>query len=1072
MPVVAGLVLTVLGAVFYQLWTCPRAVRQMLLEKLSEKFPGASVRIEGAQLRLLGGISFSELRMARREALDGGDFLYIPSGIIFHDKERLLDGCLGIRKLEVNRPVIRIIRDRDGNLNLQGLLGPSPPPPSDDPLPTMVLHQATLQIEDRGLAPGTPLLELRNLEITVVNDPLPTVTVEGRGGVDVLGPLRFKLTADRVAHTLALELSLEAIPLGADLVQRIAWVFPAAKEQLRGLKGLASLDLDLTFDPRKSSWPTFEVRGKIERGEIAHPCLPLPLERINASFRASNRIVPDPLWPTSPLGIYVPTAHLEARLGTAKVQIDASGIALPDPDRLGDIDTEHVVTALDGKIEHVDVTDKVTAALPEQLDNIEPDFQPRGPATIVHTFRRLGSDQWNSRWHITFEGMRARFHEVPYPLHEVRGTIVRVNTQLGNPVMDIDLTGKAGGEDVRLAGKMTGASPAAVDLVLTAENLHADDAFVAALPPKPRNIATQFHPHGRFGLHVDIHRPQGSHGYRNHYRIRLRDGFLKYDLFPYALEHVEGELEVLTDNGACRWQAHHLEGTHQGARIQVEARDVVAGERLDQWPTSKLRVPSHPSATQAPVRTVDAIQVRLRGVSVPVDRELEGALAPPALPARAPLQKTWQTMNPNGTIHFAAEVIDLPDVPNSIAVSVALSGCRVQPRFFELPLDRLEGIFHYGQGRVELLNIQAHHGQGRFVLPEGVVYLKPAGGYQVRLGRLQVWDMPASAEFVQALPAGLRKTLETIQFRGVFNLATALVLETGEGSGPPTVWWDGGLGLRDGTVNFGVDVSGITGQFSCTGQHTGQALELAFGNVLLEQATILKQPLRMIQGNFEFPKEHPERLQLRNLKANLFGGTLAGEGHVHFAPMLRYDLMFKALQVDLEQFGSHNFPESGAELQGVASAALHLVGEGTNLSDLRGNGRIDVPEGKLYRLPWTLDLLKTISLQVPDRTAFEKARATFAIEGPRLVVQELELTGNAINLRGGGSLNLDGSNLALDFSTDLWGKMLPRGLNDVPRFLSDQLFKIKVRGRLGQVRYEKELMPSMMAPLKQALSGN
>jgi hypothetical protein len=1066
-PVVAGLVLIVLGAILYQYWTDPRAVRQMLLDRLSEKFIGATVRLESAQLRLLGGISFSELRMTRRDALDGSDFLYVPSGIIFHDKERLLDGCLGIRKLELNRPVIRIVRERDGKFNLQGLFAPAPP---DHPVPTTVLHQATLQIEDREASPGTPLLELRGAEVTVVNDPLPTITVEGRGTTDILGPIKFKMTANRPEETLALQLTLEAIPLGADLVQRIALLAPAVKEHLRGLKGLASFDLDLTLDPKVSLRPSFEVRGKIERGEIALPAMPLPLEKITASFKVSNRVTPGPTWPTSLLGIYLPSVHLEANFGKARAQIDATGLAIPD--HVSGLDYESLVATLDSKIEHVDVTDKVMATLPPNLENLEPDFQPRGPATVAHTFRRHGPHQWNSEWHITFEGMRARFHEVPYPLHDVRGTVVRTNSHAGTPVMSLDLTGKAGDEEVRLTGKLTGPSPAAIDLRITGENLKADDTFLGHLPAKPRAIARQFHPAGRFGLDVTVHRDQGSHKFRNRYLIRLRDGFLLYDLFPYALERVEGELEVRTDGGSIRWEARNLRGQHNGAEIQVEARDVPAGDRLDDWPGSKVRTPSPPSVARAPLRTVSAIQVRMRGSNVPVDRALEEALAPPTIPTRQQLQKTWQTMNPTGKINFAAEVIDLPEIPNSIAVSVAVHGCRIQPRFFELPLDRLEGVFHYGQGRVDLVNLQAYHAAGRLALPEGVVYLKPAGGYQVRLGRLQVQNMTASPEFIRALPAALRKTLETLQFRGVFNLATALVLDAPEGNGPPFVWWDGGLGLRDGTVNFGIDVSGITGQFSCTGQHNGQTLETASGNVLLEEAAILKQPLRQIQAAFEFPREHADRLLLRNLKAGLFGGILAGEGHVHFAPSLRYDLMFKVLQVDLEQFGRHNFPETGAELQGQVGAALHLVGEGTNLSDLRGNGRIEIPRGKLYRLPWTLDLLKTISLQVPDRTAFEKARATFSIEGPRMLVQDLELHGNAINLRGNGSLNLDGTNLALDFSTDLWGKVLPPGLNDLPRWMSDQLFQIKVRGKLGQVRYEKELMPRMLAPLKQAMTGN
>ncbi len=132
-------------------------------------------------------------------------------------------------------------------------------------------------------------------------------------------------------------------------------------------------------------------------------------------------------------------------------------------------------------------------------------------------------------------------------------------------------------------------------------------------------------------------------------------------------------------------------------------------------------------------------------------------------------------------------------------------------------------------------------------------------------------------------------------------------------------------------------------------------------------------------------------------------------------------------------------------------AALHLTGEGTDLSGLKGNGRIEVANGKMYRLPLLLDLLKALGLRPPDRTAFEQARMLFAIEGPQMRIHALDLIGSAISLRGQGTLGLDGSNLNLDFSVD-WGRMpqmLPGAISDLSQALSDQLFKIKLRGKIS-----------------------
>src|SRR6516162_3796020 len=87
--VVAGLAA---GTVVYQRWINPTAVRLRVAERLGEEFTGAVVALESASLRLLGGIAITDLRLARKDDPDRTEFLYVPSGIIYHDKEQILDG--------------------------------------------------------------------------------------------------------------------------------------------------------------------------------------------------------------------------------------------------------------------------------------------------------------------------------------------------------------------------------------------------------------------------------------------------------------------------------------------------------------------------------------------------------------------------------------------------------------------------------------------------------------------------------------------------------------------------------------------------------------------------------------------------------------------------------------------------------------------------------------------------------------------------------------------------------------------------------------------------------------------
>jgi hypothetical protein len=136
------------------------------------------------------------------------------------------------------------------------------------------------------------------------------------------------------------------------------------------------------------------------------------------------------------------------------------------------------------------------------------------------------------------------------------------------------------------------------------------------------------------------------------------------------------------------------------------------------------------------------------------------------------------------------------------------------------------------------------------------------------------------------------------------------------------------------------------------------------------------------------------------------------------------------------------------------------------------------------QLPVLLDLLKAFGLRIPDRTAFEQAECRFALEGPRVLVQQLDLYGNAVSLKGQGACDLDGDNLNLDFTASLGrlSQVLPPGLDVLPEAISQQLYKIKMRGKLGGsgkgggagaagsgLIFDQVPVPAVVEPLRRAM---
>lgn len=1052
---VRGLSFSALGAILlgialYQVWTNPAATRALVLGKLTERFRGANVRLEGAQMRLLGGIAVHELRMSRRESLDP-DFLCVPSAVIYHDKEQLLHGILAIRKIELFRPTLRLVRERDGSLNLAGVCEK---PDLNERVPTLVIKEGTVLVEDRA-AEGVTVVEMKDVNLTVINDPLPTLVLDGGGQVDVAGPLRVHARVQRADGESAATVEAPAIPVGPDLVQRLRATAPEVADHLRQLRGQGKVQAQLAYYPGSPYPLAYDLTAQLSGGEFGHARLPLPLDHVEAWLRLVNGKVPE--------------ARLTARSGPARLEASLKDLTLPThpPDSLDELARE-----LDAKAEHVPVSPELFKPLPDKLQEFNTLYSPTGPLTVSYHFRREGSTGWRKRLVLQPEGMAGMFHLFRYPAERVTGSVVTELTSDHGHETTVDLKGYAADQPILLKGTVGGEKKTGpIDLKLVAQNVPLDERVLAALPEKSQQLARQFHPSGRGDVRALIQRAAGQERMTNRYTAVFHDCSVKYSLFPLPLEGVGGVLDIQPDH----WECRDFRGTYNGARISVE------GFSYHPPPASPAPSATGVQAVGAPAEPPERIRLTIRGEGVGLDKGFEQAIDKAEVPCRPELQKAWNILRPGGQLSFAAEVDECPAQPQDIDVAVNLRGCGMRPRFFDYALAGVSARVRYvNNDRVKhgiyLSDFQAGHGSSGIAVKRGVVLLEGLNGLYTQLIGVRATGLEADDDLLHALPPALRKGLEALKVRGPFDLTTSpdrpgLVVDTTKDPGnQPMIWWDGTVAFQDAAFQAGVGVTGVTGQLSSVGRYNGQQLDTVVGHVLLDRATVVGQPVQNVNARLEVLPREPEVLRVMDLKADLFGGTVGGSARVAFGPLVRYEVDLRALQVQLQQFGAHN---KIGELQGPVTAALYLEGSGGDLSALKGNGRLDVPAGKLLRLPPLLDLLKYFGLRQPDRTAFEQARMVFAVEGPRLKVQQLELTGNAVSLYGQGTLGLQGNDLNLDFTATpgRLTQMLPSVIDDVPRAISGQLLKVKMRGDLAKPRYEPEPVPAMTTSLRKVLGG-
>ncbi len=152
----------------------------------------------------------------------------------------------------------------------------------------LVLQQTTIVFEDQTTQSNGPLLEIKDVNLTVINDPLLTLTFEGNGISDVAGPLHVSGKIQRDTLEVALDLEALTIPLGPALMQRVAVIAPEAAAQVADLHGQGLLKLSLANRPANSQPFTYEATLALSKADFSHPRLPWPLQDIEASARVIN----------------------------------------------------------------------------------------------------------------------------------------------------------------------------------------------------------------------------------------------------------------------------------------------------------------------------------------------------------------------------------------------------------------------------------------------------------------------------------------------------------------------------------------------------------------------------------------------------------------------------------------------------------------------------------------------------------------------------------------------------------------------------------------------------------------
>ncbi|MCS6863733.1 MAG: hypothetical protein RMJ56_06570 [Gemmataceae bacterium] len=1098
--ILAGVAAIVALAWLANSWVSPERVRAQVIQTLAAQFEDVEIHVGSARLRILGGIAVTDLRLGRRGDPPDQPLLVVPQAILYHDKEKLNHGHLVIRKVELESPTLRVERSPSGRWNWADVMKPGP---ADRPIPSFVIKNGTLALIDHTSG-ALPAITFTEVQGTLVNDPLPTLTVQGAAVTATYGAVSWRGRFHRLTHHLALSVEVSALPLGETALAMAARYAPELVPHLDKLTATAKVRADLTYTPETGAW-RHKVTLHVTDARFEHPDLPWPLENITATVQSENG--------------FISVDRATARIGAAKVTLSLETRPdLPAASRTssghlaaGTTPTDDPLRKLENNLQRLEVTatdiplrDSLFERLPDKLQRVRRMFNPTGVVDVSYKFHRDGAG-WRRELEVRPKQVGMMYEKFRYPVADVRGVVKKLNTHTGSETITLNLVGSAAGQLITVTGTIDGdGDDPAININVAGSNMPLDEQVYAALPVKYAAMVRKFNATARGDFLVKITQPHGVNLCENEIRIDVKDGHLHYSEFPYTLQKLKGRLVIRT---TMTDPARPLRPGEP--RQPLPDRDEIL---FDHFTALHGAAPvwMHGSKRIAPNGHDHVVVLHIGGTMVPLDDELKKALA------TVRIDEWWDALAPRGHITFEAdvEVIDrapdprtpqrIPplDPANDIQLSLKFSGPTITPTFFPYELTETSGVLDYHKNRLQFTHLAGRHGTSRVKLAAGEVRFFPQGMVWANLGGLEAKPLVVDEALVKALPGKLGPAVAELQLQGPMELlvkhlvvlsppeapaaavpnppALGPVAATSEPRPDPVVYWDGELRFLGASFDTGIAWEEVVGAWACRGRYEGTHLGAVRGNVWLERATVSGVPVKALTCQLKTEAQLPDparpgqylppTLQFLQATGDVFSGALVGQARVVPTTPPRYEVWLTLTDAKLEEVAKHYKLGSDADLSGIAQAQLLVYNRcdpKTGQWLVEGAGKIDVPHGRMYNLPIILDLVKVLKLQTPDKTAFEQAHAVFRLQGDRIKVDQLDLVGKAICVGGSGELDTQGDYVKFDFYT-IWSKVLHEmnPLGDITAFLSKNLFTIKLVRENGELKYKPEPVPLVTEPAK------
>jgi hypothetical protein len=387
-------------------------------------------------------------------------------------------------------------------------------------------------------------------------------------------------------------------------------------------------------------------------------------------------------------------------------------------------------------------------------------------------------------------------------------------------------------------------------------------------------------------------------------------------------------------------------------------------------------------------------------------------------------RSAWEQLQPSGT----ADVDFQYDSANSAApMTLTLqprqmsAAPRLAPSAQPLHLQNLAGSAIVIPGAEARWDITAGDRQGRLATTGSWRLDDRSAPCDIHLSAT---NLLADAELIRSLPPGLSQVIQSLHLSGAvgfefsklsYRPATQPASAATSAAGPDADF-SVKLDCDKGSLFIGVPLEDVIGTTTLTGSVRGGVLRELSGELHADSLQIAGRQATNLSGKILKPADEPT-LYLKGLHAAVAGGDVAGDLAVGLTDngAGRYAMRLAINGADVSRLSGP--ADATANMVGKISASLDLAGNVNDPSAQRGRGAVQVSGAQLYQLPLVLGLFQITNLALPINSPFEQASSSYIVQGRRVTIERVSLSGKDLAIQGNGHLDFNTMQVELNFTS-------------------------------------------------------